>query len=327
MIYKNRVLKEYKEENYTIFCDEELNMLRLYDSGINLDYVYTVNKKLYLMNNHSTFSMYEDDDQIGYFVAKISTLNSEEFNFKTYDRYYELLEFGINLNDKPLAKMLVNYLLYSAKMEGTKFVKISKQYDEFETFYDLLINEYHASYLNNAYYIEIENPIIYSDLQHLRKYEGDLINLDVLHYLYYIGYEINQDNCTMRFYNGDVLTINRKNLTISYPDSIVNNSNVLTTFEEKILILLYFINMNYREIIRSKLELGYKINENYYIKMNDKLIASENIEIKELSKFDKDDVTLKQYLHTALNINEVILFGKTQQEDYTFYYKKVILNK
>ena len=303
-------------------------MLRYYDGGdIKLDYVYTTNKKLYLMNNHSTFSMYEDSDQIGYFAAKISILNNDEFNFKTFDRYYELLEFGINLNDKKLAKMLVNYLLYSAKIEGTKFVKISKQYEEFEAFYSLLIDEYHASYINNAYYIEIEEPIIYSDLVHLKIYEGDSINLDVLFYLYYIGHEINQETCNMKFNNGDILTINRQNLMISYPNSIDNNANVLTTFNDNMAILLYFINMNYRDIVKSKLELGYKVNENYYIKMNDKIIASENIEFKGLSKFNKDDETLKQYLHNTLKINEVILLGKSQQGNYTFYYKKVNLNK
>ena len=139
MKYKEKRIEDYVKDNISIFVDENIYSWRFYDS-IELKYVYTNDKETNYINNFGV-TMCLDNEEIGYFILKSMTLFNDVLNFKSYDRYVELLEFGLEVNDEKYAKSLLNYLLYIARIEGNKFVKISNRYKEFNYFYELLVKE------------------------------------------------------------------------------------------------------------------------------------------------------------------------------------------
>lgn len=321
MIYKNRQIEEFNHNKIKIFIDEDGVLAHFYNSDLRLKYVYTNDKKLNKVNNASTVSMYDDFELRGYFATKISFLREDISNYQKYDRYIDLLEFGINLNDRTMVLLLIDYLKYYAKTEGTTFIRVNKVYEEFSYFYELLEDNYNAKLIDGSYYIEVECPINYLDLEHLRIYEDDSISIDLLYYLYYIGYRIEKDVCRMTFYNKDELVINRKDLKITLPESIINlnEQELYAKNNIDIYFLLYFINTNYHDILKNKLEIGYKINNDCYAKLKNKLIASKKEKYDYISIIDFDDVDLINHIK-KLNINEIILFSSTDESENSFYY-------
>ena len=139
MKYKEKRIEDYVKDNISIYVDENIYSWRFYDS-IELKYVYTNDQETNYINNFGV-TMCLDNKEIGYFILKSMTLFNDVLNFKSYDRYVELLEFGLEVNDEKYAKSLFNYLLYIARIEGNKFVKISNRYKEFNYFYELLVKE------------------------------------------------------------------------------------------------------------------------------------------------------------------------------------------
>lgn len=235
-----------------------------------------------------------------------------------------MLEFGINVNDEKLAKVLVDYLVYLARIEGSKFIKISSRYKEFNSFYELLVNEYNAHLSEDSYYFEVNDPIEYEDLEHLKIYEYDSIDLETLNFLFQIGYSIEKDECIMTFNNADKIIIDRKDLSVKYPNCIIKNSNneIFNKLNPSLYYLLYFINFNYNDILKHGLILDYEILGKIFSRLNNTLIARSSIKLD-----DRYKELLKQ-IYEKLNINYLTLYTSGSKENnYAFSYEVVNVKK
>ena len=298
MKYKEKRIEDYVKDNISIFVDENIYSWRFYDS-IELKYVYTNDKETNYINNFGV-TMCLDNEEIGYFILKSMTLFDDFLNFKSYDRYVELLEFGLEVNDEKYAKSLFNYL------------------------YELLVKEYNAYLFNDSYYIEVTNPLLYEDLEHLRIYEYDSIDFESLQFLFHIGYTVDKNECIMTFHNGDKLIIDRKNLLITYPGYITNHSNneMFNKLNSNLYYLLYFINFNYNEILKHGLILDYEILGKIFSRLNNTLIVQSNVKLD-----DKYNELLK-YIYEKLNINYLTLYTSGSKENnYAFSYEVVNVKK
>ena len=319
---KEKIIEDYVKDNISIFVDENIYSWRFYDS-IELKYVYTNDKETNYINNFGV-TMCLDNEEIGYFILKSMTLFNDVLNFKSYDRYVELLEFGLEVNDEKYAKSLLNYLLYIARIEGNKFVKISNRYKEFNYFYELLVKEYNAYLFNDSYYIEVTNPLLYEDLEHFRIYEDDSIDFESLQFLFHIGYTVDKNECIMTFHNGDKLIIDRKNLLVTYPCNITNHSNneMFNKLNSNLYYLLYFINFNYNEILKHGLILDFEILGKTISRLNNTLIVQSNVKLD-----DKYNELLK-YIYEKLNINYLTLYiSGSKENNYAFSYEVVNVKK
>lgn len=86
-------------------------------------------------------------------------------------RYIELLEFAVTENSEEYADRLFAYLMYLARIDGARFLRVGKR-EDFAPFYSYVARRA-TTETAQALYVAVEDPIEYEEYRHVRHYEGD----------------------------------------------------------------------------------------------------------------------------------------------------------
>jgi hypothetical protein len=295
--------QEYNKQGLQIFIDEDWNNYKWWNSSSYLKYVFTCDKEKIFVHNYLTVGQYLNNEGIGYFAVQTLILLNNVSEFSIYDRYVELLEFGLINNNKKYAEALLNYLIYYSRLNGAKFIKISKRYDEFKHFYSL-IEKHNAIFFDNCYYIKITNPIEYEDLIHIKTYSDDSLDINDIVFLHTIGLTVDRNLCYVNFTDGNSLSINRRNGQLTLPKNVVYDSENYKSFNKSLYALIYYVYYNYYSFSSDKFILDYNIKDVNLVlhKLNGKLVS-----LDDFTKTDYDKTNLLKIKENS-NFNLIEIF-------------------
>lgn len=295
MRISDKKFNPYHKDNVEIYVDEHSFYSKWWEGNVDYKYMYSSDKSQVFSINDLCITMCVDNDQMAYAIIKTSFFN----NNSTIDNhcfYIELKEFGMYSNKIHDAKLLFDYLLYYCKVDGAKYIKISKK-EDFASFYEFIISTYPIITIDNEYFIKIVEPYSYDEYAHLKPYANDALSIDDILRLYKTNFTISKDNCFVKFNEEDVLSVDRKTGLISFPKYISYKSNKY--LNEKNHALLIYIIRNFNTIKTQDMSLDNYIDNlpyNFAYIGNQKLAVFEEI---------VNNVT---YLNTLLTIKNKTSF-------------------
>ena len=221
-------------------------------------YVYTKDKSENYMEEKCAV-LYDDGDQEGYFIVKSKILLEDVEECNKYERYVDLLDFAITFTCEKYTKELLDYLIYYARLDGSRFIRIDRK-EDFKDFYYFLEDHYKCIKTKKCYIIRVENPIEIEEYEHLRLYDEDVLSFDEISYLSRIGFIVEKDNIYKNLKIGK-LNVSRLDASITFPDCIVKNNEKKYVFNTSMYALVYYIAYNNVDIEKYGFNIEYSIPE------------------------------------------------------------------
>lgn len=186
-----------------------------------------------------SFCLKENDNIIGYFIARNVINLNEQDAIPLYSKKLELCDFAVS--ERAYAKyglILLDYLLNYAKNNGYRAVVINKQ-PSFPFFFDFINRHYRFKEFGDSYYAVIDNPKIKQSEKHLTLYETDKISLENIYFLYDLKFSVGKNLVKLKLNANEFISVDRKTGIITFPSNVnLSKDNVVLNSYTKDIVYL-----------------------------------------------------------------------------------------
>ncbi len=196
-----------------------------------------------------SFCLKENDNIIGYFIARnVINLNKQD-GIPLYCKKLELCDFAVS--ERAYAKyglILLDYLLNYAKNNGYKAVVVKKQ-PNFPFFFDFINRHYRFKEFDGSYYAIIDNPKTKQSEKHLTLYETDKISLENIYFLYDLKFSVCKNLIKLKLSTDEFISVNRKTGIIAFPSNVnLSKDNVVLNSCTKNIVYLVCEDYNNNQV-------------------------------------------------------------------------------
>lgn len=196
-----------------------------------------------------SFCLKENDNIIGYFIARNIVNLNEQDDIPLYSKKLELCDFAVS--ERAYAKyglILLDYLLNYAKSNGYKAVVIKKQ-PNFPLFFDFINRHYRFKEFDGSYYAIIDNPKIKQSEKHLTLYESDKISLENIYFLYDLKFSVSKNLIKLKLNANEFISVDRKTGVIVFPSNVnLSKDKVVLNSHTKNIVYLVCEDYNNNQV-------------------------------------------------------------------------------
>lgn len=166
-----------------------------------------------------------DRATVGYMIGTVINAAENSEAFSLYERVLELTDVAIALTERKEEgfALLMDYATALARAEGASVIAC-KARDGYGEFTKLLLSLCKAKLAGGYLKIQLEGFTLPTERAHLKRAEGDGIELNTLYHLYSLGFKVFENHCAYRLKSGAEILVDRHDGVIYYPHALASSS-------------------------------------------------------------------------------------------------------